>query len=91
MKRNPNQKAVQHKGQTVFLPLDIAWNIKQWKIYIIYAQDKGCNKNEKLKQLILHMGNSKIMIHCNRCLQIIIFWFPWVPQQDKWKEYVEGL
>lgn len=67
-KSNPGSSAAQ-RTRCLTSPRSGIWNPNQWRILIIRALDKGCNKNKKRQKLILHMGNSKIIIHCNRCLR----------------------
>lgn len=55
-------------------------------LMIIHSLDGGCNRNKKWKELILHMGNSKTLIHSDCSLKILILLLPRVPQHKNLKE-----
>lgn len=65
------------------LPL---YNMEQVDVIITHSHDRSCSRHKKWGKLILHMGNSKTLIHSDCSLKILILWFPRVPQYKKPKE-----
>lgn len=72
------------KGRSCFHGLPL-YDMEQVDV-ITHSEDGSCNRHKKWKKLILHMGNSKTLIHSDCSLKILILRFPWVPQHKNLKE-----